>query len=328
MNNIQIFQNEQFGKVRIAMNESNEPLFCLADVCGVIGIANARNVRSRLEEDDVRQMDTIDSLGRNQQVTFITESGLYDVIIRSDSEKAKPFRKWVTSEVLPSIRKHGAYMTSDTLEKALTSPDFLIQLAINLKEEKQKRIEAEQKIQKDAPKVLFGGYWWLAKSCPLLSLLIVLNQHFIKSCTMRQNFDGTKMGQNRRKIKPRPLCSEYPYQNTLILNTKVQICPVINEPMSLFLSSITHFSIILYHGRFFKVLDTLFHILQLNNVFLIVVQCSERLPIIETAHLYTPFVRLDSDFSVVMKCVALFPSMANCHLKVSHKDVVNCMLNQ
>lgn len=175
---------------------------------------------------------------------------------------------------------------------------------------------------------LFGGYWWLAKSCPLLSLLIVLNQHFIKSCTMRQNFDGTKMGQNRRKIKPRPLCSEYPYQNTLILNTKVQICPVINEPMSLFLSSITHFSIILYHGRFFKVLDTLFHILQLNNVFLIVVQCSERLPIIETAHLYTPFVRLDSDFSVVMKCVALFPSMANCHLKVSHKDVVNCMLNQ
>lgn len=173
-----------------------------------------------------------------------------------------------------------------------------------------------------------GGYWWLAKSCPLLSLLIVLNQHFIKSCTMRQNFDGTKMGQNRRKIKPRPLCSEYPYQNTLILNTKVQICPVINEPMSLFLSSITHFSIILYHGRFFKVLDTLFHILQLNNVFLIVVQCSERLPIIETAHLYTPFVRLDSDFSVVMKCVALFPSMANCHLKVSHKDVVNCMLNQ
>ncbi len=85
------------------------------------------------------------------------------MIIRSDSEKAKPFRKWVTSEVLPSIRKHGAYMTNETLEKALTSPDFLIQLATNLKEEKQKRIEAEQKaevaeqkIQQDAPKVLFA----------------------------------------------------------------------------------------------------------------------------------------------------------------------------
>lgn len=70
MNKIQIFQNEQFGKVRIAMNENEEPLFCLADVCSVIGIANARNVRSRLEEDDVRQMDTIDSMGRNQQVTL------------------------------------------------------------------------------------------------------------------------------------------------------------------------------------------------------------------------------------------------------------------
>lgn len=128
-----------------------------------------------------------------------------------------------------------------------------------------------------------GPFWWLAKLCPLSSLLIILNQQLVKSCTMRQNFDGTKTGQNRRKIKTRPLCSEYPFQNTLIPNTKVQICPVINEQMSLFLSSITHFSIILYHGRYFKVLDTLFHILQLNNVFLIVVHCSGRLSIIETA---------------------------------------------
>lgn len=193
MNNIQIFQNEQFGKVRIAMNESDEPLFCLADVCNVIGIANARNVRSRLEEDDVHQMDTIDSLGRNQQVTFITESGLYDVIIRSDSEKAKPFRKWVTSEVLPSIRKHGAYMTQETLEKALTSPDFLIQLATNLKEEKQKRIEAEQKaevaeqkIQQDAPKVLFADAVSTSqRSCFVAELAKILQQN------------GVNIGQNR-----------------------------------------------------------------------------------------------------------------------------------
>lgn len=165
----------------------------LGDVCGVIGIANARNVRSRLEEDDVRQMDTIDSLGRNQQVTFITESGLYDVIIRSDSEKAKPFRKWVTSEVLPSIRKHGAYMTNETLEKALTSPDFLIQLATNLKEEKQKRIEAEQKaevaeqkIQQDAPKVLFADAVSTShRSCLIAELAKILQQN------------GVNIGQNR-----------------------------------------------------------------------------------------------------------------------------------
>ena len=123
-------------------------------------------------------------------------------------------------------------------------------------------------------------FWWLAKFCPLSSLLIVLNQQLVKSCTMRQNFDGTKMGQNRRKIKPRPLCSEYPYQNTLVPSTKVQICPVKNEQMNLFLSFITHFSIILYHDRFFKVSDTLLHVLPLNNVSLIIVHCSRQMPII------------------------------------------------
>lgn len=186
MNNINIFESDQFGKVRVAMNESNEPMFCLADVCSVIGIANARNVRQRLEEDDVHQMDTIDSLGRNQQVTFITESGLYDVVIRSDSEKAKPFRKWVTGEVLPSIRKHGAYMTEQTIEKALTSPDFLIQLATNLKEEQQKRLEAESKIRKDAPKVLFADAVSTSqRSCLIAELAKILQQN------------GIDMGQNR-----------------------------------------------------------------------------------------------------------------------------------
>lgn len=183
-----------------------------ADVCAVIGIANARNVRSRLEEDDVRQMDTIDSMGRNQQVTFITESGLYDVIIRSDSEKAKPFRKWVTSEVLPSIRKHGAYMTQETLEKALTSPDFLIQLATNLKEEKQKRIEAEQKaelaeqtIKSNAPKVLFADAVSTSqRSCLVAELAKILQQN------------GVNIGQNRLFAWMREngyLCSKGQYYN-------------------------------------------------------------------------------------------------------------------
>ena len=186
MNNIQIFQNEQFGKVRIAMNENEEPLFCLADVCAVIGIKDTSRCASRLD-DDVRQTHPIkDNLGRTQQATFVTESGLYDVVIRSDSEKAKPFRKWVTSEVLPSIRKHGAYMTQETLEKALTSPDFLIQLATNLKEEKQKRIEAEQKIQKDAPKVLFADAVSTSqRSCLVAELAKILQQN------------GVNIGQNR-----------------------------------------------------------------------------------------------------------------------------------
>lgn len=148
MNSIQIFNNEQFGQIRIAMNESNEPLFCLADVCKVVGLTNPSSVKSRLEKEDLQLIDlhalkqNEGTITGNSTANFITESGFYDVLLYSDAPQVKPFRKWITSEALPSIRKHGVYMTNDTLEKALTSPDFLIQLATTLKEEKQKRIEA------------------------------------------------------------------------------------------------------------------------------------------------------------------------------------------
>ena len=170
MNEIQLFKNDRFGEVRVA-GTSEEPLFCLADVCKAIGIANPRNVKDRLEADDVHQMDTIDNLGRTQQVNYVTESGLYDVIIRSDSENAKPFRKWVTSEVLPSIRKHGAYLTESTLEKALLSPDYLIQLATQIKDERQKRIEAEQKVKEAAPAIAFTNAVQSANSSCLIGEL-------------------------------------------------------------------------------------------------------------------------------------------------------------
>ena len=104
---IEIFKNENFGEVRVA-GTSEEPLFCLADVCKAIGIANARDVKNRLDAEDVVQTDTLTN-GGVQRLSYVTESGLYDVIIRSESEKAKPFRRWVTKEVLPSIRKHGSY---------------------------------------------------------------------------------------------------------------------------------------------------------------------------------------------------------------------------
>ena len=185
MNNIQIFQNEQFGKVRIAMNESDEPLFCLADVCSVLGLRQG-DVRQRLDDGVVSTQPITDNLGREQQANFVSEDGLYDVLLDSRKPEAKQFRKWVTSEVLPSIRKHGAYMTNETLEKALTSPDFLIQLATNLKEEKQKRIEAEQVIQKNAPKVLFADAVSTSqRSCLVAELAKILQQN------------GVNIGQNR-----------------------------------------------------------------------------------------------------------------------------------
>ena len=162
MNDIQVFSTPQFGAVRTAGTADN-PMFCLADVCNAIGITNARNVKNRLDEDDVHLVDTIDNLGRTQQVTFVTESGLYDVIIRSDSEQARPFRKWVTSEILPSIRKTGAYMTTATIEKVMNDPDSWIKLLQTLKEERQQRQLAESKAslleeitKEQAPKVAFA----------------------------------------------------------------------------------------------------------------------------------------------------------------------------
>ncbi|MDU3406655.1 phage antirepressor KilAC domain-containing protein [Clostridium sp.] len=92
----------------------------------------------------------------NTGENFLTESGVYKLIFKSKKKEAEKFQDWVTDEVLPSIRRHGAYMNDDTLEKALTSPDFLIQLATNLKEEKEKRKLLEEEIKTNAPKVIFA----------------------------------------------------------------------------------------------------------------------------------------------------------------------------
>lgn len=107
MADIQIFNSPQFGEIRTA-GTSEQPLFCLADLCHAIGIKDVSKCASRLDED-VRQTHPLLTKGGTQQATFVTEAGMYDVIIRSDSDKAKPFRKWITSEVLPSIRKTGGY---------------------------------------------------------------------------------------------------------------------------------------------------------------------------------------------------------------------------
>lgn len=119
MNEIQIFNNPQFGEIRILANEFNEPMFCLADLCTALGISNHRNVKARLDEDDVRLMDTTDVLGRTQQVIFVNESGMYDVVLRSDAEKVKPFRRWITKDVIPSVRKTGTYISPSAASNAI-----------------------------------------------------------------------------------------------------------------------------------------------------------------------------------------------------------------
>ena len=144
-NQIQVFNSPQFGDVRIVLGEDNEPRFCLKDVCNVLGLQNSAVMR-RLDKGVTTNHPLLTS-GGNQMVTFVNEDGLYDVILDSRKPEAKAFRKWVTSDVLPSIRKNGAYMTDNALEQALTDPDFGIRLLTNLKKEKQMRRELELKTQ-------------------------------------------------------------------------------------------------------------------------------------------------------------------------------------
>lgn len=134
MNDIQIF-NYNSNEIR-AIQRDGEPWFVLKDVCDVLGMSNPTMVADRLDEDERAKLD----LGRQGQSWVINESGLYNVILRSDKPEAKPFRKWVTSEVLPTIRKHGAYMTPETLQEAIMNPDIMIQLCQQLKAEQDRNM--------------------------------------------------------------------------------------------------------------------------------------------------------------------------------------------
>lgn len=136
MNELKIF-NYNDMEVR-TVERDGEPWFVLRDVCEVLDITNHKNVSVRLEDDE-KGVHLVDTPGGPQEMTIINESGLYNVILRSDKPEAKPFRKWVTSEVLPSIRKHGAYMTPETLEAAILNPDTMIRLCTALKDEQDKR---------------------------------------------------------------------------------------------------------------------------------------------------------------------------------------------
>ena len=107
-NEIQLFNNPEFGEIRSVMVD-DEPWFVLKDVCAVLEIGSPHKVADRLDEDERSQIPLTDSIGRKQDTTIISESGLYTVIVRSDKPQATPFRKWVTSEVLPEIRKTGSY---------------------------------------------------------------------------------------------------------------------------------------------------------------------------------------------------------------------------
>lgn len=175
MQAIQIFNNPSFGNVRVAGTEVN-PLFCLADVCKALGLQQG-HVRERLDKGVV-STEPLSTAGGMQMANFVNEDGLYDVILDSRKPEAKQFRKWITSEVLPTIRKHGAYMTDNIIEKTLSDPDYLIQLATTLKQERQQRIEAERKVAAAQPAVTFTqAVSGSASSCLIGELAKLINQN-------------------------------------------------------------------------------------------------------------------------------------------------------
>ncbi|UOK49494.1 phage antirepressor (plasmid) [Bacillus tropicus] len=151
MNKLQVFNNEELGQVRTVV-KGEDVWFVAKDVCEVLEIKNTTQAMQKLDPEE----RTMFNIGRQGETNIINESGLYSLIMTSRKPQAKAFKKWVTSEVLPSIRKHGAYMTDQALEKAVTDPDFMIGLLNNLKVEKAKRVEAERTILQQQPLVTFA----------------------------------------------------------------------------------------------------------------------------------------------------------------------------
>lgn len=184
-NEIKVFSNEEFGSIR-RVEVDGEFWLVGKDVAQVLGYKNPQEaIRTHVDDDD-KGVSEILTPGGKQNVPIINESGLYSLVLSSKLPTAKKFKRWVTSEVLPSVRKHGAYMTPETLEAAILNPDYLLKVATALKEETDKRKALESKVQADAPKVLFADSVAASTSTVLIGELAKI---------MRQN--GINMGEKR-----------------------------------------------------------------------------------------------------------------------------------
>ena len=144
MDSLQVF-NYQNKEVRTELI-NGEPWFVAKDVCLILDIFNTSDALTRIDNDE-KGIVSIDTLGGKQDLQIINESGMYSLVLGSRKPEAKQFKKWLTQEVIPSIRKHGAYMTPATLEQALTDPDFIIKLAMQLKAEQAKIKALEPKAE-------------------------------------------------------------------------------------------------------------------------------------------------------------------------------------
>ena len=185
MNEIKIFNNPEFGKVR-TMEINGEPYFVGKDVAEILGYNNTKDaIATHVDADDravIQRSENTTLEIPNRGLTVINESGLYSLILSSKLPKAKEFKRWVTSEVLPSIRKHGAY----AVDELLNDPEFAIKTFTALKEERERSKRLSEQIEADKPKVIFADSVSAAKSSILIGDLAKL---------LKQN--GVNIGQNR-----------------------------------------------------------------------------------------------------------------------------------
>ena len=185
MNDIQVFNNPEFGEIR-TVEINNEPWFVGKDVAVALGYKDTVNaIKAHVDDEDKAGWQITTQFG-TKETTVISESGLYALVLSSKLPTAKKFKRWVTSEVLPSIRKHGAYMTPETLEKMVLTPDFGIRLLTELKAEQDKRKALEATVEEQKPHVLFSNAVSASKTTILIGALAKL---------LKQN--GINIGQNR-----------------------------------------------------------------------------------------------------------------------------------
>lgn len=174
MNNLQFFNFEDQSVRVVKINE--EPWFVGKDLTNILGYTNGpKAIKDHVDEED-KLSERIVMSGQHRQVFLVNESGLYSLILSSKMPNAKKFKRWVTHEVLPTIRKHGAYMTDEKIEEVLTDPDTIIKLATQLKDERQQRLieqqlrrDAESQVREMKPKALFADAVTSSKSTVLIS---------------------------------------------------------------------------------------------------------------------------------------------------------------
>ena len=211
-NQVQLFNHPEFGNVRVVGDNEN-PRFCLSDVCKILAIGNPSQAKTRLDGGVISNEVIIDSLGRNQTVTFINEDGLYDVILDSRKPSAKKFRKWITNQVVPSIRKTGMYINPN----APIDPAFLRKIADDLEERDKKIAALNTQVAELKPKADYCEK--ILQSPETLCVTVIAKDYGYSGVMFNQLLGSFKI--QRRVGKTWVLYQEYVSKNYAVTETVV-----------------------------------------------------------------------------------------------------------